>query len=113
MYDQLDDEIRRYVDALIDHAQSALWPERRAALDSFRRGIAGSDPKDVKAALTAVPFELPPYFDANEALFRLVLTAYLVRLGPSEVNNPDQAEIYASSLDDGHRQLAQRWFDAH
>ncbi len=112
MYDKLDDNLRRYVDALTTHARTALWPERWAALESFRRGIVRSNTDEIKAALAAVPIDLPPYLQGGEALFRLVLTAYLERLGDDQINNPDQADIYAKSLDAHHNRLARAWFDA-
>ncbi len=113
MYEKLGKELREYVDALTAHAETALWPERRVALESFRRGIARSDPNDIKAAILAIPVELPPFLEDREALFRLVLTAYLERLGTSEINNPDQADLYARSLDQQHNSLAKAWFAAY
>ena len=112
-YDQLDERLREYVDALTAHAQTALWPERSRALESFRRGIARSNQSDIKAAVVATGIELPPYLDAGESLFRLVLTAYLEQLGTTEVNNPDQAAMYSQSLDRRHIALSKEWFKAH
>ncbi len=110
-YEQLDDRLREYVDALTAHAQTALWPERSRALESFRRGIKRSDEQDIKAAVAATGADLPLYLDPSESLFRLVLTAYLEQLGPDEVNNPDQASLYAQSLDQRHTTLSQKWFN--
>ena len=42
-----------------------------------------------------------------------VLTAYIVRLGATEVTNPDQAKIYGASLDTRHIDLAEDWLANH
>jgi hypothetical protein len=97
------------VHALIQHARTALWPERRAALASFRRGVASSDPKDLGAFVKAVGPGVPAGADAAEAVFRAVLTAYLDRLAETEVSNPDQAYLYSQSLDEAHVDLAAAW----
>lgn len=113
MYESLHPHVRAYVDALIHHARTALWPERHAALASFRRGVAGSDPKDLDAFVKAVGLDVPAGADAAEAVFRAVLTAYLDRLAETEVSNPDQAYLYSQSLDEAHVDLAAAWLAQH
>ncbi len=113
MYDQLDPTLRGYVDALVRHAATALWPERYQALQSFWTGIAKCDPAEHRAATTALGLELSEDVDPAEVVFRLVLTAYLERLDETEVTNPDQALTYSLSLDGGHVELAERWLEAH
>lgn len=113
MYDQLDPRIRDYVDSLIAHAKSALWPERRAALASFRRGIARSAPGDLDALLSVLAFEPASGEDAADLAFRAVVTAYIERLEEADITNPDQALVYSQSLDAAHVALAGRWLDSH
>ena len=113
VYDQLDPRIRDYVDSLIAHARSALWPERRAALASFRRGIARSAPDDLAALLSVLAVEPASGEDAADLAFRAVVTAYIERLAEVDVTNPDQALVYGQSLDAAHVALAGRWLDSH
>ncbi len=113
MYDQLDPTLRSYVDALVRHAATALWPERYQALQSFWTGIAKCDPAEHRAATTALGLELSDDVDPAEVVFRLVLTAYLERLDETKVTNPDQALTYSLSLDGGHVEQAERWLEAH
>ena len=113
VYDELEPVLRDYVDRLLAHAETALWPERREALASFWRGIAQCEADDHEALATALGIELPEDADAAEIIFRLVLTAYIERLGASEVTNPDQAVLYGLSLEDAHAELAESWFAAH
>lgn len=112
-YDSLAPHFRAYVDALLAHAQTALWPERRAALESFYRGIARNAPNELRAAAAALDLELEPEEAMADLIFRRVLTAYLCCLGEAEVTNPDQAQIYLLSLDPGHVALAERWLCDH
>ncbi len=113
MYDELDQTLRSYVDALVRHAATALWPERYQALQSFWTGIAKCDPAEHRAATTALGLELSDDVDPAEVVFRLVLTAYLEQLDEKEVTNPDQAMTYSLSLDGGHVEQAERWLEAH
>lgn len=112
-YDSLDPRIKTYVDTLLEHAHTALWPERRAALESFYRGIAKADPQELRA--TAAALDLAPADEAETArmVFQRVLTAYLSRLGVAEVTNPDQAYLYALSLDEEHVEQARHWIAAN
>ena len=112
-YDSLAPHFRAYVDALIEHARTALWPERRTALESFRRGIAQSRPSELRAAADAMGFDAQPDEAVADLIFRRILTAYLARLGEGEVTNPDQARLYLLSLDAGHAALAERWRHGH
>lgn len=116
-YDNLAPRFRAYVDALLEHAQTALWPERRAALESFYRGIARSPEDDLRAAAEALgPDDQSDDQSDNQSdddiadlIFRRVLTAYLSRLDESAITNPDQAQVYRLSLDPDHLALAERW----
>lgn len=108
-YDSLAPHFRAYVDALLEHARTALWPERRAALESFHRGIARNAPQDLRTAAEALGLEAPSDEALADLIFRRVLTAYLSRLDEHEVTNPDQARIYRLSLDPDHVALAERW----
>lgn len=108
-YDSLAPHFRGYVDSLLAHARTALWPERRAALESFHRGITQSAPEDLKAAADALGLETNADEATADLIFRRVLTAYLGRLDEREVTNPDQARVYRLSLDPGHVGLAERW----
>ena len=108
-YDNLAPQFRAYVDALLAHAQTALWPERRAALEGFYRGIAQSPANDLRAAAEALSLETHSEDGLADLIFRRVLTAYLCRLGESEITNPDQAEVYRLSLDPDHLALVERW----
>ena len=108
-YDNLAPRFRAYVDALLEHAQTALWPERRAALESFNRGIARSPEDDLRAAAEALGLDDQSDDDIADLIFRRVLTAYLSRLDESAITNPDQAQVYRLSLDPDHLALAERW----
>lgn len=108
-YDSLAPPFRAYVDTLLAHARTALWPERRAALESFYRGIAKSSPDDLKAAAEALGFDPRSGGEIADLIFQRVLTAYISGLGETEVTNPDQATVYLLSLDPDHRELAERW----
>ena len=109
VYDSLAPHFRAYVDALLEHAEAALWPERRSALESFHRGIVRNSPEDLGAAAEALGVENSSEEAVADAIFRRILTAYLDRLGETEVTNPDQAEIYLLSLDSRHVDLAEGW----
>ena len=113
MYEQLDPRLRGYVDDLLEHARTALWPERRAAIESLWRGMSQTSPDDQQAAVAALGLELDPEADPAELLFRLVLTAYLQQLEEPEITNPDQAVLFFLSLDEGHAQEAEQWFLDH
>jgi hypothetical protein len=113
VYDELDSTLRSYVDALVRHAATALWPERYQALQSFWTGIAKCDPAEHRAATTALGLELSEDVDPAEVVFRLVLTAYLEQLDETEVTNPDQALTYSLSLDGDHVEQAERWLATH
>ena len=103
---------RAYVDALLGHARTALWPERRAALESFYRGICRSRPDDLRAAAEVLGLEQQSCDVMADQIFRRVLTAYLCRLGETDVTNPDQAQVYRLSLDPDHQARAARWMRA-
>lgn len=107
------DIVRRYVADLLAHARSALWPERRAALDAFRDGIARSDDSDLDAALTGLGVELREDDDKAEILYRIVVTVYLAQLDDPEITNPDQALLFRQSLDEEHLLRAEAWFRTH
>ena len=113
MYDQLDAALRVYVDRLLDHAATALWPERRKALEDFWVGIAKNDRQVQEQAVAALGIDLPQDTDPAEVVFRLVLTAYVARLAEPEVTNADQALIYCLSFSEDHTDLAEAWFDDH
>lgn len=110
LYEALPTELRRYVDVLVSHAETALWPERRVALSSFWRGISRSDPADHRSVVAVLGLELAEETDPAEAVFRVVLTAYLEQLAQEAVTNPDQAVLFRLSLDPGWQALAERWF---
>lgn len=109
IYDELDPEFRKYVDALVDHARSALWPERKTALLSFRRGIEKADPDDLLAILAGVGGAEVPEARRAETVFRITLTAYLERLEDQTVTNADQAELFILSLNEKHAAKGRRW----
>lgn len=111
-YDSLAPQFRAYVDALLAHAETALWPERRAALESFYRGIARSTQEDLQAAGEALGLETGPGEDLAELVFRRVLTAYLSRLDETDITNRDQAQLYLLSLDPDLAARAERWLAA-
>ena len=107
------DIVRRHVAELLAHARSALWPERRAALESFRDGIAHSDEGDLDAALSGLGVDPREGDDKAEILYRIVLTVYLAQLDDHRITNPDQALLFRQSLDEEHLQQAEAWFRAH
>lgn len=113
VYEKLNPVFRGYVNRLVQQTRTLLWPERHAALSSFRKGISRSKPADLKTSVKALAIDVPACDDDGEKLFRLVLTAYLERLGEREVTNPDQAIFYACSLNERHVALAAAWFEKH
>ncbi len=113
MYEELGPTLRGYVDHLLAHAQTALWPERLVALQGIWRGITKSAPEDRDAAAQAIGLECPEGVDPGDVVFRMVLTAYLELLDERTVTNPDQAVIYSLSLFEDHADLAEIWFTAH
>ena len=113
MTDAIDPRLNPYLDALLAHAETALWPERRLALESFYRGIAGSAPADLEALIAATGIAVPEGAEPAVWVFRVVVTAYLKRLGEAAVTNPDQAVVFGWSLDERHRHLGAAWFAAH
>ena len=113
LYDHLPPHLQSYLDALLEHAETALWPERRTALASFHRGIEACSEETIEAAAEALGLVPPPGESRANALFRLLLTAYLERLGEAEVTNPDQALLYSLSFDEAHLGQAKHWYAAH
>ena len=113
LYDDLDPAMQKTVDALVDHAQGALWPERRTAVTSLWRGIAKSAPGDQEAALQALGIPAPEGENAGAVVFRILLTAYLERLNGGAVTNPDQAFLYGLSLRAEHGRQAEDWLADH
>ena len=113
LYDGLPEAMQRSVDTLLDHAATALWPERRAALQQVQAGIARSGEQDCRQILSSLGAELPVKVDPTEVVYRVLLTAYLQRLGEQEINNPDQAFLLGQSLDERHIQATQRWLLDH
>ena len=113
MYQELDEVFQEYVDILVEHAGTALWPERRAALESFRRGIDGCPEEDLAAAVHSLVGDPPDDIEPAEILYRAIITAYLEQLDESVVTNPDQALIYSLSLDKGHLDGATSWLRDH
>ena len=113
IYDELGPEIRHYVDVLVEHAASALWPERKSALLSFWRGIAKADPNDLAATLRALGLCDISEDRRADTLFRVVLTAYLERLADKVITNPDQASLFCYSLDPEQVALGDRWLAEH
>ena len=69
--------------------------------------------REHEAAVRALGLDLPDDLAPAEAVFRVVLTAYLARLGESEITNHDQALLYGLSLDQIHVDLAAKWFETH
>lgn len=113
MYDQLDPLFQQYVDVLIEHARTALWPERMRALESFRRGIDGCPAPDLAAAADCLLEERPLDMEPAEVLYRAIVTAYLEKLGPDEVTNPAQARLYGLSFDPVYLKRAAAWLHCH
>lgn len=113
MYQQLDPLFQQYVDVLIEHAKTALWPERMKALESFRRGIEGCPEPDLAAAADCLLEERPLEMEPAEILYRAIVTAYLEQLGTDDVTNPDQARLYGLSFDPEHLTRASAWLEAH
>ena len=110
---RLDPTFHGYLDSLVEHAATALWPERRAALESFARGIAACPADQLEIAAERIPGEAAVLLEPAELLFRTILSAYLESLGEHEITNPDQALLYALSLESEHVALAEAWLEAH
>lgn len=113
VYEKLNPTFRSHINRLVRQTRTLLWPERHDALDSFRKGISRSEPADLKTSVKVLGIDVPDCEDEEEKLFRLLLTAYLERLDDKEVTNPDQAAIYACSLNEQHVALATAWFENH
>ena len=102
-----------YVETLLEHARVALWPERRAAIESFARGIAKCPTEALDAAVAELGVQPSEVVAPAELLFRAVLSVYLERLAEHEVTNPDQAWLYGLSLYTEHQDRAEAWLAAH
>ncbi|MCG8357194.1 MAG: hypothetical protein MI920_16640 [Kiloniellales bacterium] len=113
LYDKLPDHFQGYVAALLEHAETALWPERRAALESFYQGIENCSEADLTAATNALGLVAPSGEQPAMTLYRVMLTAYLERLGEAEITNPDQAWLYSLSFSRDHAALAESWYAEH
>ncbi len=109
-YERLDPVFRQYVDELARQAATLLWPERRAALVAFYRGVAGAPPDELQASVEALGLPLDAAETPPERVFRAVLTAWIERVGFEEVTNPDQAVLYALSYEGAHVARAEAWF---
>ena len=109
-YERLGPVFRQYVDELVRQVATLLWPERRAALVAFYRGIAGAPPDELRASIEALGLPLDDAETYPEQVFRAVLTAWIERIGVEEVTNPDQAVLYALSYEDEHVARAEAWF---
>lgn len=110
MYDRLGPVFRQYVDDLVEQVVTLLWPERRAALAAFYRGIAGAAPAELEASVVALGIPLDDAESVAERIFRAVLTAWIEQIGVEEVTNPDQAVLYALSFAEDHVAMAEAWF---
>ena len=108
---RIDPCFQPYLASLLDHAETALWPERRAALESFAKGIAICDSSQLALAAERLPGDWPEDADPAELIFRAILSVYLEQLGEHEITNPDQAHLYACSLEGAHLDLAEDWLD--
>ncbi len=109
-YERLGPVFRRYVDELARQVATLLWPERRAALVAFYRGIAAAPPGELRASIETLGLPLDDAETHPEQVFRAVLTAWIERIGPEDVTNPDQAVLYALSYEDAHVARAEAWF---
>ncbi|MBS38150.1 MAG: hypothetical protein CMO26_19760 [Thiotrichales bacterium] len=110
IYGRLGPVYRQYVDELVDQVATLLWPERRAALVAFYRGIAGVSASELEVSISALGIPLDEAENYPEQVFRAVLTAWIEQIGLEEVTNPDQAVLYALSYDEGHVARAEAWF---
>ena len=110
---RIDPCFRPYLESLLEHATTSLWPERRSALESFARGIAACPEDQLATAAERMPGEWPEEIDPAELLFRAILAVYLEQLGEHDITNPDQARLYAWSLEPGHIDLAEDWLERH
>ena len=109
-YERLGPVFRQYVDELVQQVATLLWPERRAALVAFFRGITGASPEELQASIQALGNPLDEAENYSEQMFRAVLTAWIERIGVEEVTNPDQAVLYALSYEEEHVARAEAWF---
>jgi len=109
-YERLGLVFRQYVDELVQQVATLLWPERRAALVAFYRGIAAAEPAELKASIEELGIPLEESDTYSEQMFRVVLTAWIERIGLEDMTNPDQAVLYALSYDEEHVAKAEAWF---
>ena len=104
---------QQYVDDLVGQVATLLWPERRAALAAFYRGVARAEPGELDVSIDALGISLDDAESTAEQIFRAVLTAWIEQIGEEDVTNPDQAVLYALSLTHGHVARAEAWFAEH
>lgn len=109
-YARLSPVFREYVDTLVGQVSTLLWPERRAALSAFYRGVAGTAPELLRASVDELGVPLNQSDDMAEHIFRAVLTAWIERIGADDITNPDQAALYALSFRADHVESAEVWF---
>lgn len=109
LYEGLPDAMQRSVDTLLEFAGTALWPERRAALQQLREGIARSGDEECRKVLKMLGADVSAHADPSDLVYRVLLTAFLQRLGDIQINNPDQAYLLGQSLDDAHLEATRGW----
>lgn len=90
LYHKLNPEMQRLVDAYATRLASLPWSQRRELL-AEATPLFAEDLEPEQAQLAARGF----------------LTAILERWAYPEVNDPDQAALYLSSLSEGDRALAE------
>ena len=98
LYEKLNAEMKRTVDAWVGRLQVLDWSRRSDLLTESALSFAE---------------DLPP--DQAKVAARGFVTAVLERLGTEgdEVTDTRQALLYLASLDPGHRALAKTYLDAN
>lgn len=94
LYERLNPEMKKTVDAYVDRLKVLDWGRRTDLLTD-----------------AALPFgeDLPA--DKAQIAARGFVTAVLERLDEAEVTDPRQALVYLASLHAHHREMAERFFE--
>jgi len=96
LYEKLNDEMQEMVDQFAGRIRSLPWRRRSDLL-----------------AQAALPFVDEFDMDAARLASKGFLTAVLERLAPNEVDDPHQACLFVLSLNPEHREMADRYLEAH
>lgn len=96
LYEKLNPQMKKMVDGYAGRLRVLTWSRRADILVEAAHSF-GED--------------LPP--DKAQTVARGFITAVLERLAEETVDDPIQASLYLTSLDEGHREAAEAYLEAN